>query len=297
MVSILIPTYNYDITKLVGLLHKQATDTGIDFEIMICDDASLDQQIKLKNKKTETLPHCFYFENKSNLGRTKTRQYLANKASYNWLLFLDADVLPKKDTFLKKYFIEIQRKSHRNPVIFGGVAYQEHTPDSKKILRWKYGKKSEAKAAVKRIKNPYNVISQNLLIKKEVFLENNVSGNEYGLDILFSYRLKKNNISVLHIENPVVHYGLETASVFFSKSLEAVKTTFIFEEKGLLASDFRPLQKSYLLLQKFHLEKLFILFLSSFVPLIEKNIFSKNPSIFLFNLYRLYFYINLKRNA
>ena len=116
MVSILIPTYNYDITKLVSLLHKQATDTGIDFEMMICDDASTDQQIKLKNKKTETLPHCFYFENKSNLGRTKTRQNLATRANYNWLLFLDADVLPKNNDFISRYVKEIQKNTD---VLFG----------------------------------------------------------------------------------------------------------------------------------------------------------------------------------
>ena len=40
MLSILIPTYNYDITHLVYELHKQASEAEIDFEIICLDDGS-----------------------------------------------------------------------------------------------------------------------------------------------------------------------------------------------------------------------------------------------------------------
>ena len=40
MLSILIPTYNYNVEALVAELHQQATDCQIDFEIIIGDDFS-----------------------------------------------------------------------------------------------------------------------------------------------------------------------------------------------------------------------------------------------------------------
>ena len=40
MLSILIPTYNYNITRLVVDLHQQALDTYVDFEIIVIEDGS-----------------------------------------------------------------------------------------------------------------------------------------------------------------------------------------------------------------------------------------------------------------
>ena len=38
MLSILIPTYNFNITKLVGELHYQAMENYVDFEIIVMED-------------------------------------------------------------------------------------------------------------------------------------------------------------------------------------------------------------------------------------------------------------------
>ncbi|MBP7612167.1 MAG: glycosyltransferase, partial [Paludibacter sp.] len=40
MISILIPTYNYNITHLVTDLHQQAMETYVDFEIIVVEDGS-----------------------------------------------------------------------------------------------------------------------------------------------------------------------------------------------------------------------------------------------------------------
>ncbi len=297
MVSILIPTYNYDITKLVSLLHKQATDTGIDFEIMICDDASSDQQIKLKNKKTETLPHCFYFENKSNLGRTKTRQNLATRANHNWLLFLDADVLPKNNDFISRYVKEIKKNTD---VLFGGITYQENKPEKVKILRWKYGRRRENIAVSNRKRKPYQTINSGcFFIKKNIFIEINTRllSNYYGMDILFQNCLKKRETVILHIDNPVIHLGLEDNDIFLTKSLNAVKTTITLEKNKLIKPNVSRLQKTYLQLNYLKLSGVFQFVITPFLPLIKKISCSKNPSIFLFDLYRLSYYVKLKKNA
>ena len=94
MLSILIPTYNYSILQLVQNIHQQCIVSSIVFEIICLDDHS-NFDFQLENQKINELAHCFYFKNETNLGRTRTRQILAEKAKFNWVLFLDADVIPQ----------------------------------------------------------------------------------------------------------------------------------------------------------------------------------------------------------
>ena len=295
MLSILIPTYNYSVVNLVSMIEKQAIPAGFPFEIIVLDDASNQKNILLENESISQIAHCTYLKNTNNLGRTASRNLLANKARYNWLLFLDADILPKYDDFISRFQLEKQKDTS---VIFGGVVYVEKRPNTSEMLRWKYGNLREAKSVENRKKQPYFIISQNLLIKKPLFLKLNTSTtNCYGLDILFSANLKKNNISVTHIDNPVYHLGLESSAAFIKKSVEAVKTTFKLEEDGLIEEDLRPLQKSYLHLKNWKLSGLFTKLFKVFKPTIEKNLHSKNPSIFLFDLFRLYHFTKLKKDA
>jgi len=292
MLSILIPTYNYNIVTLVNKVYKQALDAKILFEIIIADDCSTDKAVIDENKEIEELEFCTLIRNKENIGRTATRNLLANKAKYNQLLFLDSDVVPKYDDFISRFNLK-EIKNYQ--VIYGGVSYFEEKPEENKVLRWKYGKEREAKSVAKRLKEPFFIISQNLMIKKDIFLKlNNINTNAYGLDILFSNNLKVNNITVNHIDNPVYHLGLETNNTFIKKSLEAVKTTVQLENKGIIDNDLRPLQKSYLRLKKNKLTLIFSFFISKLKKLMEHNFLSKNPNLFWFDLYRLNYYIELK---
>ena len=103
MLSILIPTYNYNTLKLVKNLQYQGVKSDVNFEILVLDDASSNSQCSTENKKINALDHCSFLENEKNVGRTATRNILANKAKYNWLLFLDADVTPLDDKLIASY--------------------------------------------------------------------------------------------------------------------------------------------------------------------------------------------------
>jgi len=247
-----------------------------------------------KNDVIENLAFCSYIKNKKNLGRTATRNSLAKKATYNLLLFLDADVLPKYDDFINRFELNLNSKYK---VIYGGVCYDQEKPERELILRWKYGHHRETKSVKERLKEPYTIVSSSLLINKEVFFENNTSkSNTYGLDILFSGNLLKNNILVKHIDNPVYHLGLENSTSFLNKSLEAVKSTYLLENNNQINKDLRPLQRSYLFLKKWKVDGLFYVFIKLLNKPIKSNLLSNNPSMFLFDIYRLKYFIELKKN-
>ena len=294
MLSILIPTYNYSVVELVNKVHQQALEANIAFEIIVFDDFSTQKVFIKINNEIKKNEFCTYIINNKNIGRTAARNYLASKAKYEFLLFLDADVLPKYDDFISRYKLT---ENQNCKVIYGGVCYYNERPNPDQLLRWRYGNERETKNIEDRLKEPYFIISQNLLIDKKTFIKNNTSDhNTYGLDILFSGNLLKNNIQVKHIDNPVYHLGLENNIFFLKKSLEAVKTTFLLENNNQIGNDLRPLQKSYLFLNKWKLNGAFSVFFKMFKKQIKSNLLSKSPSMFLFDLYRLQYFIELKNN-
>ena len=292
MLSILIPTYNTDVTDLIKTICEQARLTKITFEIIFCEDAS--HMYVEKNASVTKDSHVRCLVNTENLGRTATRSKLAEAALYHWLLFLDADVGVPNIRFIENYVSQI------NPlydIIYGGVSYKAHA-DNDFCLRWKYGTLRESQSLKERQKEPKYVISQNLLLNKNVFLSlNTIASNRYGLDNVFSYQIAKQGYKIHHIYNPVVHLGLEKNNVFLKKSFQAVETLVHYEEKGLITHDFTRLQKSYLTLKKTRATFIFKVIVHRCTNYMEKNLLSGNPSLFLFDLYRLYHYINFKGNA
>ena len=70
MLSILIPTYNYNISNLAIEIHKQATKAKIKFEIICFDDNS--REFTHENKSTiDSLSYSKIIVSKKNLGRTE----------------------------------------------------------------------------------------------------------------------------------------------------------------------------------------------------------------------------------
>lgn len=293
MLSILIPTYNYTIIKLVQNLHNQCVACSIAFEIICLDDNS-SPFFQFENQKIMELSHCLYLLNETNLGRTKTRQFLAEKAKFDWVLFLDSDVLPETENLIKNY---IDCLNNPLSVVFGGYKYEKNQPESSKILRYKYGKEREEKLARIRTKNPYHyVFSGNMLIQKKLFLELNYTENEkfYGMDIYFAYQLFSRKIVVHHIDNAIYHLGLDTNEYFFEKSLLSVKSRkqFLADKSGI--EQLNSLLAYYKKIKKYQLLPFIKFIFNCSEKFLKRNILSKNPNLFYFDLYRLGYICSLK---
>lgn len=291
MLSILIPTYNHNVYELTHQVHSQAEQLSIPYEILVIDDHST--LFLSENEKIKELSNVQFTILEKNIGRSGVRAMLAENAQFDTLLFLDADVLPGSKMFLANYIS--QSKITSTDVIFGGVAYVKDAPPIENRLRWQYGKNREVKSAADREQNPYFVISQNLFISKDCFQKINTSlENFYGDDLILSQQLKKGQIKVCHIDNPVFHLGLETSKDYLTKALSAVETIVMLEDKGQLDKDLTKLQRSYLHLKKWNCTGLFRAIIGLFTQLMEKNFISERPNLFWFDLYRLHYYIQLK---
>ena len=293
MLSILIPVYNYSIFSLVETLHKQVLECNIPFEIICLDDAS--QDFLIENQRINKFTNVSYSVLQKNIGRSAIRNLLAEKAVYDDLLFLDADTFPVHENFVSSYISQI---NNSEKVVYGGILYQNIKPPKNELLRWIYGIKREALKVSDRNKNTYlSFLSLNFLIKKSVFSKvrfNESIPNLRHEDTLFSFELKQKQIEVIHIENPVYHLGIEDSKTFLRKSEEAVLGLKNLVESDLIAQDYVKLSYYFQTIKKYGLKNVFAFTFRIFKTLFIKQLLSKNPSLFLFDLYRLGYYCSLK---
>ena len=286
MLSILIPTYNYSIFPLVETLHRQAEKTRVIFEIICLDDAS--NSFLSENEKINSLPHCSYNVLETNIGRSKIRNLLAKKANYDWLLFLDSDVLPKNENFISEY---IQYMDSEKKIVNGGLLYQSEKPEKRKLLRWVYGKNRESLDFKTRLKNEYlSFLTLNFLIHKSIFdivSFNETIPNLRHEDTLFSYNLKQKNIKIVHINNPIYHFGLDDFEKAIKKENDSLLALKYLIDNQLIATDYVRLSKLFSKIKDLKLISVFDLFHKTTRAIFIKNLSSNHPSLFIFDLYRL----------
>ena len=284
MISILIPNYNTSIYELVKTLHSEATNLNIAFEICVCDDDST--LYRTENNRIQQLSNCHFFQHENNKGRTFTRDFLANKATYETLLYLDADVIPTQANFIATY---LNIFPNHKQIIVGGYNYQDDFHPSQR-LRWTFGKQRESISAKTRNVTPYKyVFSGNFLISKNTYIQLSLpKENLYGMDLLFSKALYENQIEVIHINNTIDHLGLESNDVFLNKSIKAVELRYLYRN-----SLETPFEAKYQKIKAFKLHYLFYKTTQKLTPLFLANLCSKKPKMFVFDLYRLGYYCKL----
>ena len=290
MISILIPCYNYNAYDLVSRLEKECLTLGIVFEIISIDDASF-STLNEVNQKINMLTNCKFFESKKNIGRVANRQLLSQKAQYKWLLYIDVDVKPLNDNFIKVYVNEIKKGFE---VVFGGFNYKNIETNN---LRYLFGKSREDVQSVIRNKNPYKyIISSNFLVKKVIFdkINKNININGYGMDYFFGALLKENLVSINHIDNEVTHYGLDDNSKFLAKTKEALENLHYLNTNKLINKNDITILKYYRLLDFLGLKRIISKLFNMFSKYIESNLKGSDPSLFVFDLYRLSYLCSLK---
>lgn len=297
MISILIPIYNYTVVDLVKSIHYQLHNTSEEYEIILIDDCS-QEEYKTQNKKCALLNNTTYTELDCNIGRAKIRNELAQKAQYPYLLFIDCDAKIDNQSYIQNYLNEC--KNHEQ-IVCGGVKYEDNKPEKDKLLRWKYGRKREMKTANQRNLQPNKSFTPfNFLISKDLFL--NILFDErvieYGHeDTLFGFQLKQQNITIKHIDNPLIHCGIETNAIFLEKTKQSIQSLVKINKQN--NSDFAndvKLIKAYSFFKNIKLLWL-INVLFSLSRKITYNTLLKHPYLLLFDWYKLGYFTSFSLNS
>lgn len=284
--SILIPVYNWDCSALLRELHAQGCALGVPFEIIIADDCSADyDKLQSVRDTSAELQHCSITILEKNVGRSAIRNLLADMSQFDTLLFMDCDAEVCSPTYLRDYI----EASQRADVVCGGVTTPSSLPCPGTELRWKYERNADRRrSAARRSKTPYsNFTPFNFLISRNTFrqigFDTSFCGYGYE-DVLFGMELERRSIPILHINNPLVHLGLESNARYLAKTDEAIRNLLAHRDEIGQGS---ALLRHYDSICRRHLDSLLSLADRLFYKAVQRNLSGSHPNLKLFALYKL----------
>lgn len=209
--SVLIPFKGDDPSGLLTALAREAASA----EIIVLDDGSGDEALAGRVGDTVAglaLP-ARLVRLAANEGRAKGRNRLARHARGQWLLFLDADMLPDSPSFLAAWLDLIDRE--RSDIAFGGFSLDQTPRSREHALHRAMALKSDCLPAAERALAPEkNVFTSNLLVARPVF---EAVGFDEGFvgwgweDVEWAMRVAA-RWPIAHVDNTATHLGLDTAA-------------------------------------------------------------------------------------
>ena len=213
--SVLIPFKGDDPERLLEALDAP----GGSAEIILLDDGSANDVLLARVRagvedlalpaRLVSLAH--------NEGRSKGRNRLVSHARSGHFLFLDSDMLPDSDGFLRTW---LDLAASDVPVAFGGFSLQQCAERREHALHRTMATHSDCLDAARRSQAPEkHVYTSNLLVRRDVFEAEAFDESFAGWgweDVEWGMRVSR-RWPILHLENTATHLGLDTARVIAQK--------------------------------------------------------------------------------
>lgn len=278
MLSYLIPVYNTDVRDFVRELSRQIEQSGITGEIVCLDDAS-DEKYRILNREMLTWKNVKYTELEKNVGRSRIRNLLVKEARYDWFIFADSDLVIVRNDFIQKYAAQTK---DRGTLVYGGTLYGEKPAEKEKLLHWLYGIYRESLGVDQRNQNKYGTFkTNNFMISRWAFeqigFDETVKG--YGHeDTLFATDASRKGLDMVHIDNPLQHYGVETNVEFLNKQKNAIQNLAILYKQQKVGNEIR-LIRFYQTMKKWKLLWLVKLAYLKKEKTLLNNLMSGNPKL------------------
>ena len=293
MLSILLPVYNCHCEALVTELQRQCVESGTEFEILVADDGSSVASYIEHNLRIERLEGVRYITRKQNVGRSAIRNFLISQAQGEWLLFIDGDLTLDNSHFIRRY---LQAKSN---VVVGGIRIGGDLNRWKNNLRYRYEKAYEQQNTPqdRQCHATKHFRTTNFLAHKDIMMEHSFDENfvQYGYeDVLFGKSLAMDHIAITHIDNPITLDFFESNNEFLDKTEQSLRTLYTFRNQ---LKGYSQLLETAEKIKKLHLQKLVNAAYFLVGQRIKKHLQGNNPSIFLFNVYKLMYYIHHEKNT
>ena len=248
--SIIIPVYNRpkEIDELLESLTKQ--DFSEDFEVLVIEDGSTEKSDEIVERYTSNLNLKYFF--KENSGAGASRNFGMQKASGNYFIILDSDVIVPN-----QYLLEVKKALENNFTdAFGGpdAAHKNFTVLQKAI---NYSMTSVLTTGgirgKKQAVGKFQPRSFNLGLSKKAFEKTQgFSQMKNGEDIDLTFRLWENGFETQLIEKAFVYhkrrstiqqffkqtYGFGTARPILNKKYpETAKITYWFPSLFIIGLD------------------------------------------------------------
>ena len=297
--SVVIPEYNYDCTQLVSDLRQscEAAYGLSSYEILVIDDGSSDTATTKTNSVIDQWPNCRFIRKPGNTGRAATRNEGILQSSGNLVVIIDCDAEVCSPDFISRYLEAARQETGSEYVICGNIVTspQYGRPDNQ--LRYRYELAAGCRRTLThRNAHPYDSFTAfNVMISRSVFgkIKFNESFSQYGYeDALLGMQLKQTGIPVRHIDNPLVHTGIESNDIFLRKTEQALQNLYTH---AALFPEGTPITRTAARLRHMRLLPLLRRCHKWLGPLERRNLLGCRPSLFLFKLYKIGYYAGLHK--
>lgn len=294
MFSILIPTYRYDCTKLAASLCEQGRTLreelgreAFDFEVLVSDDGSGADWTQRLDAGLAAYPECRVLAQQHNRGRAVNRNALLKAARFPWLLMIDCDTDTCTDDFVSSYW----KRRLEADVVCGSLRNPDCCEPGHE-LRFRYEKAAEQhRSAAFRNRQPYsNFTTFNILFSKRAIAGTGFDERctEYGYeDALMGLTFRDRGISVLHIDNPLIHKGIDSNAEFLQKTEAALR---VLSRLGDPMQAEAGASRLYRKLQLARLDGALRQLFRCTGPLLRRNLLGRHPSLLLFSFYKAGYY-------
>lgn len=231
ILSILVPFYHDDPCDLIAALSEQAL-TGV--ELVLYDDGSADKELyfRIITQAGQSRLPVKLISAPENRGRSHARNALVQAAKGQYLLFLDADMLPTGPDLLRNYCQEIQNGAPA--VVFGGFQVPKQAGQPDQELHRAISQTSDCLSAEERAKLPAkHVCTSNLLVRKDVLAANPFDTDFHGWgweDVEWAARVAEHN-EIRHVDNAALHLGLESAESLVRRYRDSAANYALFVSK------------------------------------------------------------------
>lgn len=246
LLSVCIPSYRDDATPLIQALAKlEGTEHCT---LLLYDDGCGDEMLIAGHKDAVLAypgPARFISADK-NFGRSHARNRLVAMAEADWILLLDADMLPDNPDFLSKY-IDALKSTGQAALIAGGFSLQQLTPRKGHRLHEAQAAMSDCVDAATRSSEPGRyVFTSNILVHRDVLgsVPFDEGFNGWGWeDVDWGLRVA-GHFPIQHIENTATHLGMDPDAALINKFGNSGKNFARLVEKHPAETAHMPLTRA-----------------------------------------------------
>lgn len=215
-VSVIVPVYNVE-KYIEECLNSLVNQTLEEIEIIIVNDGTKDDSMKIVKKFQERYPKKIVCLEKDNGGLSDARNYGISYAKGEYIAFLDSDDYVERNMYKDMY--ELAKKEESDMVECD--------------FYWKYPNKTKIDTGAiyhdkKEMLEKVRVIAWNKLIKRKILEKTKIEfpkGYRYE-DVEFTYKLIPHLKKVSFLKKPYIYYVQREDSI---SNLQNEKTKEIFD--------------------------------------------------------------------
>lgn len=218
--SVLTPFHKHDPSALLEAMAR--APEGVEFVLLDDGSGSAELLANVATAAAKLNAPARIVVWVANRGRATARNRLIAEAQGEYVLFLDADMLPDARNFLARWLDVAQRE--RPFAAFGGLSLRlaKLTPET--ALHYNLFGASDCRDAELRQRAPAQfTASANLMVRRDFLAENPFDDGFVGWgfeDVDWALRAAQ-HAPILHVDNPATHAGLDDVDTLIRKSEQA----------------------------------------------------------------------------